>query len=504
MSSSSQSIQREPNGFDQRVKIDERSPLISETNNTNLGIRLNDVIEIKTFSAREAIYLLKKAVPALFAFLLLQVLQVTNVFFIGHLGQAELAGLALGTMYAAITCWSLGFGATAALDTLCPQGYTSGNPKMAGIYTQRAIIVMMIGFIPIGIIWLLSEQILIYLGQDAELSHYAALYLRYLLLGAPPGLIFWCLEKFLQGQGIMKATTYVLAMCCPINIFLNYVLIWGPLSLGYIGAPIATTIIHWLMLLLTFLYIKYIDGYDAWGGWSHLSFKDWSSFTRLALPGMLTSCADWWIYELIALCAGYFGSVSLASHRLILTSTLLLFQIPHSLAVAASNRVGNLLGAGLPNRAIITTNTSLLLAVVGATCNAMILLCFKDSIGYFFTHDDDVVKMVASILPLAAIFQLSDSVGNIGSGVLRGQGRLKMVAAIFLPAFYLIGLPLGLMFAFKFNMGLKGLWTGVTCASISMAIGIFLAVSTTDWNWEVEECCRRVKDELIVDDAGEL
>ncbi|KAF0354930.1 MATE efflux family protein [Gigaspora margarita] len=380
MSSSSQNIQREPNRFD-HVKIDERTPLISETNNPNLEIRLNDIIEIKTFSTHEAIYLLKKAFPAFIAFLLLQVLQVTNVFFVGHMGQTELAGLALGTMFAAITCWSIGFGATAALDTLCPQGYTSGNPKMAGIYTQRAIIVMMLGFMPIGIIWLFSEQILIYLGQDAELSYYSALYLRYLLLGAPPALIFWCLEKFLQGQGIMKATTYVLAICCPINIFLNYALIWEPLSLGYIGAPIATTITNWLMLFLTFLYIKYIDGYDAWGGWSHLSFEDWSSFTRLALPGMLTACADWWVYELIALCAGYIGSVSLASHRLVLTSTLILFQIPHSLAVAASNRVGNLLGAGLPNRAIITTNTSLLLAVMGATCNAMILLCFKDSIG---------------------------------------------------------------------------------------------------------------------------
>ncbi|CAG8561462.1 4914_t:CDS:2 [Cetraspora pellucida] len=501
--SSSPNIQRESNKSDQRVKIDERSPLIPETN-VGLGIRLNDIIEIKTFSDREAIYLLKKAFPALFAFLFLQALQVTNVFFVGHLGQAELAGLALGTMYAAVTCWSIGFGATSALDTLCPQGYTSGNPKMAGIYTQRAIIIMMIGFIPIGIIWLVSENILIGLGQDAELSHYAALYLRYLLLGAPPALIFWCLEKFLQGQGIMKATTYVLVICCPINIFLNYIFIWEPFSLGFIGAPIATTLTNWLMLFLTFLYIQHIDGYDAWGGWTHLSFKDWSSFTKLALPGMLTSCADWWIYELIALFAGYFGSISLASHRLILTIALILYQIPHSLAVAASNRVGNLLGAGLPNRASIATNTSLLLAVIGAACNAMVLLYFRESLGYFFTHDEDVVKMVASILPLAAIFQFSDSVGNIGSGVLRGQGRLKMVAAIFLPAFYLIGLPLGLMFAFEFNMGLKGLWSGVTCASISMAIGIFLAVSMTDWRWEVEECHRRVKNELIDDIDDDL
>ncbi|CAG8531125.1 757_t:CDS:2 [Scutellospora calospora] len=483
MSSSSQNIKRELHGSDQRVKIDERSPLLSETSSVGLNVRLNT---IKAFKAREAFYLLKKAVPALLAFLFLQALQVTNVFFVGHL-------------YAAVTCWSIGFGATAALDTLCPQGYTSGNPKMAGIYTQRAIIIMMLGFTPIGIIWLFSENILISLGQEAELSYYAALYLRYLLLGVPPALIFWCLEKFLQGQGIMKATTYVLIICCPINIFLNYILIWEPFSLDYIGAPIATTITNWLMLFLTILYIKYIDGHEAWGGWSHLSFKDWSSFTKLALPGMLTSCADWWIYELIALFAGYFGSVSLASHRLVLTISLILYQIPHSLAVAASNRVGNLLGAGLANRAIITTNTSLLLAVMGATCNALILLNFKEPLGRLFTNDEDVVNMVASILPLAAIFQLSDGIGNIGSGVLRGQGRLKMVAAIFLPAFYLIGLPLGLIFSFKLNMGLKGLWLGVTCASISMAIGIFLAVSMTDWRWEIEECHRRIKIELIDD-----
>ncbi|CAG8753234.1 17847_t:CDS:2, partial [Racocetra persica] len=176
-------------------------------------IQLNDIIEIKTFSTHEAIYLLKKAFHALWAFLFLQVLQVTNVFFIGYLG------------------------------------YTSGNPKIAGIYTQLPIIIMMLGFIPIEIIWLVSENIWIDLGQDAELSHYA-----------PPALIFWCLEKFLQGQ---------------------------------------------------------------------------------------------------------------TSHRLILTIALILYQISHSLAVAASNSVSNLLGAGLPNRATIATNTLLILAIMGATCNAM-------------------------------------------------------------------------------------------------------------------------------------
>jgi len=73
---------------------------------------------------------------------------------------------------------------------------------MVGVYLQRAIIIILLGFIPIGLIWWESGAILIYLGQDEELSAYAQTFLRWSILGAPPIFIFWCVEKFLQAQGL--------------------------------------------------------------------------------------------------------------------------------------------------------------------------------------------------------------------------------------------------------------------------------------------------------------
>src|SRR2546423_14623642 len=96
--------------------------------------------------------------------------------------------------------------------------------------------------------------------------------------------------------GIMKAPTYVLMICCPINFVLNYTLVsWEPMALGFIGAPIATTITNWLIMIFSILYIKYIDGMEGWGGWSSESLQDWMPMIRLAIPGILTSLADWWV-----------------------------------------------------------------------------------------------------------------------------------------------------------------------------------------------------------------
>ncbi|CAI2164149.1 16991_t:CDS:2 [Funneliformis geosporum] len=480
-----------------RVVQNETTALLPSIDNVDSHVSLNEERRLK-YTLNEAFYILKKSVPILLASFLQYAFTIASVLTLGHIGSVELAALALGSMYASVTGISIFYGATTALDTLCPQGYTSGNPKMVGVYLQRAIIIVILGFIPIGLIWWESGAILVFLGQNEELSAYAQTFLRWSILGAPPIFIFWCVEKFLQAQGIMQATSYVLIIVSPINILLNYGLVWWEkIALGFIGAPIATNISNWLMLILSILYIKYIDGHQAWGGWTRACLYDWSSFMRLAIPGILTSCADWWIYELIALASGYFGSTQLAAHRLVLTIALLFFQLPRSISLATSNRVGNFLGAGFSKKAKVTAEISLLLAVIGAICNAMGIFIFRDSWGYLFTNDEEVVKLTASVLPLCVLFQLSDGIGAIGGGILRGLGKQKIISIIYLSAYYIFALPVGLLLAFKFNFGLIGLWSGVTLASILMGIGIFSVVITTNWEWEVEECRKRIRSDLL-------
>ena len=82
----------------------------------------------------------------------------------------------------------------------------------------------------------------------------------------------------------MKASTYVLAAVLPINIALNYYLVWKPsTALGFKGAPIAVSITYWCMLLFLILYIKYVEGSKAWGGFSKRCFQDWDPYFKLGI-----------------------------------------------------------------------------------------------------------------------------------------------------------------------------------------------------------------------------
>lgn len=233
-------------------------------------------------------------------------------------------------MFASVTGWSLSSGATTALDTLCSNAWTGATDKtIVGIHLQRALIFLGIMFFPIACIWWNAESLLLALGQEAALSQHAGLFLRYLLLGAPAYMTFEALKRYLQAQGIMHATTYVLLIASPINMLTNYIFVWWtPISLGFVGAPLATALSYWLMLGLLLLYIKYVAGGEAWGGWSRQCLTGWSTFLKLAVPGVLMVCTEWWAFELVALAASYLGTVSLAAQSIILTTSAATYCVP--------------------------------------------------------------------------------------------------------------------------------------------------------------------------------
>ncbi|CAJ0844468.1 6482_t:CDS:2 [Entrophospora sp. SA101] len=483
------------NNNPQEIETAENTPLLLSSSTNDNVINNNDVLEDiallqqeddqqnKILDFHESVFVTKKAIPVSLTYILQYSLQ----------GSIELAASALGSMYATVTGWSVLFGAATALDTLASQAYTSGNPKMVGVFLQRGLAIILLGFIPIAVSWWEAERILVFLGQDHEIARLSALFTRYLLIGAPALLSFEALKKYLQAQGIMKASTYVLIICSPINIILNYALVWyPPVSLGFIGAPFATSITYWLMLILIIIYIKYFNGYQVWGGWTYMAFHDWLPFLKLALPGVIMVCAEWWAFELAALAAGYLGSIALAAQSIVLTTACLFYQIPFGIAVSSSNRVGNLLGAGLGSRARLASNVSLVLAVLVSMFNSIILLLLKDSWGYLFTEDKEVIDLVSSILPLCACFQISDAISAVGGGILRGQGRQKIGAYLNLPVYYLIAFPVGTLLAFKYHWGLKGLWFGLAIASLSVGVGIIIAILCTDWQYEVEKVKLRI------------
>ncbi|KAG0363361.1 hypothetical protein BG005_001159 [Podila minutissima] len=446
----------------------------------------------KELTMHEFKILLKYSGPVVLTYILQNSLQLASLVSLGHLGSIELAASSLASMFAAVTCWSVSLGTATALDTLCSQSFTSHHPHTLGLHLQRAILVLMVLFVPIAGVWLSSEHIFALLGQEPALAQHAALFLRGLLPGAPAFLIFECVKKYLQAQGNMHASTYVLLIASPINVVLNYALVWNKyIGIGYIGAPIATSISYWNMLILLLLYIRFVDGYQGWGGWSKDALTGWPAFLKLAIPGVMMVCTEWWAFEVVSLAASYLGTVALAAQSVVVQTSGLLYTIPFGVSIAASNRVGNLIGKGDHRSAKVASRVSIALAIIFGMFNSTMLIICKDRWGRLFSDDSDVVATVAMVLPLVALFQISDGIAGVGGGVLRGVGLQHLGAYLNLIAYYLVAFPIGYLLAFTLGWGLKGLWSALCVALWMVSIGELWVIIKTNWPAEVRKCRER-------------
>ncbi|KAG0183400.1 hypothetical protein DFQ28_008889 [Apophysomyces sp. BC1034] len=413
---------------------------------------------------------------------------MASIFTLGHMGPKELGAAALGSMFATVSAFSVSYGATTALDTLCSQAWTGARDKtLLGIHLQRALLILALIMMPIAFTWWHSESILLLLNQDPELAH---------LAGAPANVAFEAVKKFLQAQGIMQASTYCLLIASPFNMVLNYTLVYRePFQLGFIGAPLATALSYWLLLGMLILYIKYVQGSEAWGGWSRESLEGWWPFLRLAIPGIFMVCTEWWCFELASLAASYLSTVDLAAQSILITTVSATYCIPFGFSIAAATRVGNALGSRSAKRARAASKMALLFAIALGLLNSVIFITVRSSFGYMFTSKKEVVDRVASILPVCSLFQVADCLAGICGGVVRGLGRQNIAAWINIFAYYIVAMPIALFLTFYMGWGLVGIWTGLSIALFLAAVGECVFLYFIDWDAEVEKAHKRVKQE---------
>ncbi|KAJ3029011.1 hypothetical protein HDV00_009817, partial [Rhizophlyctis rosea] len=426
-------VHQTPSGVDHYHRYDHTDKPADET--------ADEVLSLAVMK-REGGILAGLAWPVTLGYVLQMSLSLASVFSVGHLGTKELASAALANMFCNVTGYSLGI---------------------------RAIVVMFFMCFPISLIWWFADGILLALGQHAEIADLSAKFARCALIGLFPYLVNECLKRYLQCQGIMKANMLVILIASPINIFLQWLLVWSPINIGVLGAPIATGITFNLLPLLTWIYIKFINGGQAWGGWDWkeaLDRKQIWEFLKLGIPGVGLTCSEWWAFEIIALAAGLLGDKALATQTVVLNTASLTYMLPLGISTASSTRIGNALGASLPRLSRSISIVALGLGLLVATFNSSSLIAVRNHWGRLWTDDPEVISLIAQTLPLCAIFQLSDAIGGVGGGILRGCGRQEIGAYINLAGYYLLGIPVGLWACFKKfggpGLGIVGLWIGLT------------------------------------------
>ncbi|GIJ99780.1 hypothetical protein Aspvir_003783 [Aspergillus viridinutans] len=434
-------------------------------------------------------YLLKGSIPVILAYTLQNSLQTSSVLIVGRLSPEHLATSAFSLMFAMITAWMIALGGTTALDTLASSSFTgSSNKHDLGILLQRGFFVLGLFYIPVAILWACSEHVFLFLGQDPVLSRGSARFLTCLIPGGLGYIYFEVMKKYLQARGIMRPGTYVLLITSPFNAALNYLFCYT-FEMGLLGAPVATGISYWLSFALLVLYARFIAGSECWGGWSREAFHNLGTFARLAFLGVIHVGTEWWAFEIVALAAGRLGTIPLAAQTVIMTADQVLNTIPFGVGVAASARVGNLLGARNAGGAARAANTAAWLSMLLGGVVLAVLMGTRNDFARIFNDDEGVVRLTAEVLPYVALFQIADGLnGSCGGSARDGP-----------PACGRYGEP-GQLLLWRVasgdlacvSWGLKGLWVGQCIALYIVGVLEWLIVAFSNWDTEVGKAFQRM------------
>ncbi|KAK2012755.1 MATE efflux family protein [Colletotrichum eremochloae] len=440
----------------------------------------------------EILLLGKAAIPVILAYTLQNSLQTVSVLIVGRLSPEALATAAFSYMFAMATAWLIALGGTTALDTLASSSFTgSSNKHDLGILLQRGMIVLSAFYAVVAVLWWFSEPVFRALGQENFICVQSSVFLRWLIPGGLGYVWFEAMKKYLQAQAIYRPGTYVLLITSPLNAGLNYLFI-HTFGLGLYGAPIATGISYWVSFMLLVAYAVFVQGKECWGGLElRKAARNIGPFAKLAIMGVIHVGTEWWAFEIVALAAGRLGTIPLAAQSVIMTADQIINTIPFGLGVAASARLGNLLGAQRPRDAAIAAHSAAILSVFLGIIVLTVLMATKNVFGKIFNDDERVIRLVGEVMPYVALFQIADGLNGSCGGALRGMGRQWVGAVVNLISYYGGALPAGIYLAFN-GWGLSGLWIGQCVALYLVGALEWVIVGFSKWDNE----CQRALDRL--------
>jgi MATE family multidrug resistance protein len=173
-------------------------------------------------------------------------------------------------------------------------------------------------------------------------------------------------------------------------------------------------------------------------------------------------------FSAAGLLMGKFGATAMAAHQVALMCAATAFMVPLGLSMALSVRIGSANGAGEFHRLRKIVVSGWWLGASWAMIGAMIFFFSGEFLASLYIDDLSVIRLAASIMIVVGVFQLFDSL-QIGSvAMLRGLHDARMPAVMGFVAYWVIGIPVGILLSIEMGYGAVGVWCG-------LAVGLFVA-----------------------------
>jgi MATE family multidrug resistance protein len=404
---------------------------------------------------------------------------VVDTIMVGRLGPAAIGAVAVGNA----VCYTpslFGIGLLLGLDTLVAQAFGRKDHDECHRWLAQGLYLVCVITPPLMLlIWLASFGFGRF-GITPDVAAPAGGYLRILLWGTLPLLVYAGTRRYLQGVGSVRVITVTYIGANLINWFGNWVLIYGKLgmpALGVNGSALSTVIARVFMAaaLLGFAWrYERKRGHPLFQHWAGPSLERIRQLVKLGAPAAGQILLEVGAWNLSTLVAGWLTPVDLATHQIALNYAAMTYMVPLGVGAAAAVSVGHAVGANDPERARRAGWTALALGTGFMLLAAVVFLVAPRPLIALYTTDPAVMAVGPSLLWLAAAFQIFDGIQTVSTGALRGLGETRVPMLANLVGYWVLGLPLGLILCFMLRWGIYGLWIGLTLALIVIASSLLL------------------------------
>jgi len=334
----------------------------------------------------------------------------------------------------------------------------------------------------------------VFLGQSPEIARAASIFVYGLIPQIFAYAINFPIQKFMQAQSIMAPSAYISAATLAVHVALSYLAVyrWG---MGLLGASLILSLSWWVIVVAQFVYIVTSERCRlTWTGFSWEAFSGLPSFFKLSVASAVMLCLETWYFQILVLIAGLLKDpeLALSSLSVCMTITGWVFMISVGFNAAASVRVSNELGAGNPKAASFSVVVVTLLSFVLSVLISIVILLCRDYISYIFTEGEDVSRAVSKLTPLLAVTLILNGIQPVLSGVAVGCGWQAFVAYVNVGCYYIVGIPLGCLLGFYFDLGAAGIWSGMIGGTFMQTLILVWVTYRTNWTKEVQEAQKRL------------
>lgn len=165
-----------------------------------IPFQIHETATAATTVATENKTIAQNSTPVVFSLLEYSLTTIT-VITVGNLGTIELGAASLAGFTANVTGYTVYYGLTTSLDTLCAQSYGSSMKRLTAVHLQRIALLLASVTIPMAALWWCAEGILVRIISERDRAVLAGRYLHIAAWGMPGYTVFESGRRYIQAQG---------------------------------------------------------------------------------------------------------------------------------------------------------------------------------------------------------------------------------------------------------------------------------------------------------------